>query len=264
VKFPHKDLTAEECFFFSGLPQALSTEAEMMTRYNSGEFDGKTSCLQRIHVTGGTNGILIQSLRKFRPFTPTFIGRAEDQAYLLPVLGKQVEGQELRYYHQSGLIMRHDKEAFAQEAIQTAAVGKIVGDYIRILFFSKYVQILSEKRDQVKALIDPFTGCFASHLPFTIVYLRLALKTASFFAHHQQKQALELITEGIPRIEKAIGFIQNEDSQLEKNFRKEKQGWEDFYNLLDHLEKSLELKAENVLALQKKARLIIQNCQLHS
>ena len=80
VRFPTKEIKGDEIIFFSLLPQALSTEAEMMTRYRGDNLDGKNQCIQRIHVTGGTSGILVDSLRRYRPFTPTFIGRAEDQA----------------------------------------------------------------------------------------------------------------------------------------------------------------------------------------
>jgi len=81
VTFPDGELKPDEYIFFSKLPQALSTHAEMMTRYKPGTVpEGINTCLQRIHVTGGTNGILVDSLRRFQPFTPSFIGRAEDQA----------------------------------------------------------------------------------------------------------------------------------------------------------------------------------------
>ncbi|MEO1299460.1 MAG: hypothetical protein AAFW75_27530, partial [Cyanobacteria bacterium J06636_16] len=136
VKFPKGGLQPDEYIFFSKLPQALSTEAEMMTRYEASEVpDGKQTCLQRIHVTGGTNGVLVDSLRRFQTFTPSFIGRAEDQAYILSALG---QSGQLGYAHASGLIMRHDKEGFAQEAIAMAKVGKQIGDYVRILMFSAY------------------------------------------------------------------------------------------------------------------------------
>ncbi len=52
--------------------------------------------------------------------------------------------------------MRHDKHAFAEEAIKAAAIGKIVGDYERILFFSGYARILSSEVDEAKSVIDPF------------------------------------------------------------------------------------------------------------
>ena len=105
VCFPPDQIKADELIFFSSLPQALSTEAEMMTRYSDNILDGRNRCIQRIHVTGGTCGILIDSLRKFKPFTPTFIGRAEDQAYLLSILFDGDENK-LRYVHKDGLIMQ--------------------------------------------------------------------------------------------------------------------------------------------------------------
>ncbi|MGD9159585.1 MAG: hypothetical protein PVG39_14325, partial [Desulfobacteraceae bacterium] len=87
VPFPSKKLKPDETVFFSQLPQALSTEAEMMTRYGKeSSIDGRSECIERIHVTGGTNGIFVESLKRHRPFTPSFIGRAEDQAYILSTL----------------------------------------------------------------------------------------------------------------------------------------------------------------------------------
>jgi hypothetical protein len=79
VALPNRSLLPDEHIFFAVLPQAVSTRAEMMTRYNTSRFDGVATCIQRVHVTGGTNGILIDSLSQHRPFTPSFIGRAEDQ-----------------------------------------------------------------------------------------------------------------------------------------------------------------------------------------
>ena len=116
----------------------------MMERYDTPEWDGPTACIERVHVTGGTNGILVDALRRHRPFTPSFVGRAEDQAYLLSVLGRPgdrgADGStpRLAYVHAAGLIMRHDKEAFAGEAIAAAEAGKLLGDDVRILQFSAY------------------------------------------------------------------------------------------------------------------------------
>ncbi len=142
VMFPSHEPAEDELVFFSRLPQALSTEAEMMTRYNDGDLNGIKECIQRIHVTGGTNGILVDSLRRHRPFTPSFFGRAEDQAYILSTFDNP--SPNLAYAHQEGLIMRHDKQAFAQEAIKAAGVGKLLGDYVRIILFSAYAKVLSE------------------------------------------------------------------------------------------------------------------------
>jgi len=165
VRFPQRSLSPEEHIFFSALPQAISTAAEMMTRYDSSPYDGVNTCIQRVHVTGGTNGIRIDSLRRYRPFTPSFIGRAEDQAYLLSAINST--GESLAYVHEDGLIMRHDKEAFAQEAIESAEIGRTVGDYVRMLYFSGYAGALPVKESELKELFDPFTGCFISKLRCT-------------------------------------------------------------------------------------------------
>ncbi|MBE0713942.1 MAG: hypothetical protein IH583_16330, partial [Candidatus Aminicenantes bacterium] len=125
------DPAPHERIFWSRLPQALSTEAEMTARYGTPPLDGRTACLQRVHVTGGTNGILIEALRRHRPFTPSFIGRAEDQAYLMSTVGR--EGPRLAYVHSPGLVMRHDEESFAGEAVRAARTGKAVGDIVRVL-----------------------------------------------------------------------------------------------------------------------------------
>ena len=72
----------------------------MMSRYHTPHLDGTHTCIQRVHVTGGTNGILIDSLRRHRPFTPSFISQAEDQAYLLSALHDT--GENLAYVHEDG------------------------------------------------------------------------------------------------------------------------------------------------------------------
>jgi len=179
VSFPNKNICGNAWIFYSQLPQAVSTEGEMMTRYGESELNGRDRCIQRVHVTGGTCGILVESLRKYRPFTPTFIGRAEDQAYMLSVLLNE-GGRTLRYAHEAGLIMRHDKKSFAGEAIQSAYTGKLIGDYARILHFSYYARALPWSVKRIKDMIDPFTGCFVSTIPFTVVSLRLALGELCF------------------------------------------------------------------------------------
>ena len=178
VTLPEGPWTPDRWVFASQVPQALSTVAEMMARYGDSPLDGKTQCLSRIHVTGGTIGIRLDSLRRHRPFTLSCIGRAEDQAYLMSVLGGPDEPY-LRYAHMPGLIMRHDKHAFAGDAIRTAAAGKVVGDYERMLLFSHYAGALPWPIEETHSCLDPFTGCFVLSLPFTTALLCLALKALS-------------------------------------------------------------------------------------
>jgi hypothetical protein len=234
----------------------------MMTRYNTLDLDGKKTCIQRVHVTGGTNGILISSLRRHRPFTPSFFGRAEDQAYILSVYPNP--GVRLAYAHKDGLIMRHDKETFAQGAIQSAHIGKLLGDYIRILLFSSYGGVLEDNIAELKNELDPFTGCFISRIPTTVVYLRFALKAASFFAGGREKQGFEFITDGAKRITTALKFVQGENSPLKRQYEKERLGWNLYYDTLAAFEDALKQNDDFSLDLRNKAKLIIGDCLIHA
>jgi hypothetical protein len=258
VKFPIGKLKPDEYIFFSKLPQALSTQAEMMTRYQPGAVpDGHNTCLQRIHVTGGTNGILVDSLRRFQSFTPGFIGRAEDQAYLLSTLGRP---GRLGYVHASGLIMRHDKEGFAQEAIAKARIGNQIGDYLRILMFSAYAEALPPDVSRIKNIIDPFTGCFISRLPTTVTLLRFALKVAALFNGGNPQEALELLRTGIPQLQEGLHFTQGQPSMLGQAYKREQQGWHLFYNNLAGVEQALQASEAWALSIQTAARQIISKC----
>ncbi|MEM1251546.1 MAG: hypothetical protein AAGI69_03865 [Cyanobacteria bacterium P01_H01_bin.21] len=258
VTVPAAKLAPDEYVFFSKLPQALSTEAEMMTRYEAGtDFDGETKAIQRIHVTGGTNGVLVDSLRRYQTFTPSFIGRAEDQAYILSARGQQ---PNLGYAHASGLIMRHDKEGFAQEAIAMAKVGKQVGDYLRILLFSKYALMLPEATDSIKADIDPFTGCFVSRLPITVAMLRFSLKVANLFNAGKSDEAAEFIHTGVFQLQEGLDFIQGEPSDLQKTYEREKAGWQLFYQALDTVEKAVQAGEDWALEVQETTQKIVENC----
>jgi len=258
VPFPDRDPSFDEFIFFSPLPQALSTEAEMMARHDRSDLDGEKACLQRIHVTGGTNGILVDSLRRHRPFTPSFIGRAEDQAYILSALDKA--GPKLAYLHEDGLFMRHDKDGLAGEAVAAAHVGKLIGDYIRIIHFSAYARVVANDVRVLKELIDPFTGCFVSLIPATVVHLRFAFKAASFFARGDDPRGTRFIREGAGRIRKALAFVRGEKSMLRRTYLRERSGWDLFYETLSAVEKGLDTKDDFALDLQRRARAIIEDC----
>ncbi len=264
VPFPSLDAVGSQLVFYSTLPQALSTQAEMMMKYDTAEYDGINSCIQRIHVTGGTNGILIKSLRKYRPFTPIFIGRAEDQAYILSVLFSDKK-RSLRYVHKDGLIMRHDKHAFAQESIEAAHLGKMIGDYVRILYFSHYVRALPWQYEKIKKTIDPFTGSFVSNIPFTAVSLRMALEATSFFAKQtkeKDEEGFEFLKLGIKRVDETINSLMDDPDNLTKSFEREKRGWDVYYDILDNIEKGLKEKDDFALSLQKKAKKLMEKFKI--
>ena len=266
VTYPSPPFRGEDSIFCSKIPQALSTLSEMMTRYGNEDIDGKDSCISRIHVTGGTNGILIEALRKYRPFTPVFIGRAEDQAYIMSVLFPRESEPVLRYFHNDGLLMRHDKHAFAEEAIKAAAIGKIVGDYERILFFSGYAGILSSDVDDVKNVIDPFTGSFVSPLSHNLAYLRLALKSAEFFAtkgEDSEYKGFALVETGTRRLRACIREVSMGDGNgLKERYEREQKAWGLYYDILDKIENALKEGDQFAIELRERAKKLVLNARV--
>ncbi len=235
IPWPESIPAGEDLFFFKQRPMAVSTRAEMMTRYGAeGMPDGMETALERIHVTGGTNGILVESLRRHRPFTPSFVGRAEDQAYILSTF--TAEGSlRLGYLHQPGLIMRHDKEAFASQAVQAGKAGSYVGDLVRTLVFSDYASFLNGGQEGTKALVDPFTGCFISATPAVSVGLRLALHLVdtSRGSPGARKDVLELAARRLPEVLKRR---RGPAGELARQWQRERRAWNLFYDILDRLE----------------------------
>jgi len=214
----------ETLFFNKQYPMAVSTRAEMMNR------DGDAP-VTRIHVTGGTNGILNESLKTYRPFTPAFIGRAEDQGYLFSALfsGKN---PSLRYLHAPGLIMRHDKEAFAGEAIKAAKLSTYIGDLLRTLHFTCYAEVLPWDLKDIHDLTDPFTGCFITELPFTCIYFRLLSKIAET-GNDEHRQIL--LDDAKRRLKPFIESIDRGENPFADGYRKDHEGWQAFYDVLESL-----------------------------
>jgi hypothetical protein len=261
ITYPSGILKPDEMIFFNRLPQALSTEAEMMTRYTKEGFVNDTDeCIERIHVTGGTTGILVESLKRHRPFTPSFIGRAEDQAYIISTLYNRPE--RLAYLHEAGLIMRHDKESFARGEVMDTQVAKLIGDYIRILYFSTLSNVISGGLNRVKKLMDPYTGCFISHIPLTIIHLRLALKAISLAYEGKTDWANELICSGAKRLSAAMDFCTCKDSGLKSQYEKERKAWRLYYDTMSVLGDSIRARNPIGLELMEKARNIVTRCMV--
>jgi hypothetical protein len=235
VPYPEDIPPGEAAVFYNRLPMVLSTEAEMMTRYDgmSENPDGRQSCLQRFHVTGGTNGILIEALRRHRPFTPTFIGRAEDQCYILSRL-YEGDGPYLRYLHKPGLIMRHDKEAFAGDSIEAARHGRFVGDLVRTYYFSRYAEALPWGFDRVKEQIDPFTGCFSTRRTWTVIILRLVLHCAALTVSGDQGpgEALTVLRLAAERLG-PLAAAEPGVEDVRRNYLDERDAWDLFYDALE-------------------------------
>ena len=150
--------------------------------------------------------------------------------------------------------MRHDKEAFAQEAIASAEIGRTIGNYLRILYFSSYADVLPLSIPEIKDAFDPFTGSFISKIPKTVAILRFSLKAASLFREQKSDKGLELVTNGSQRLFDAIRFTSGKDSLLKKQFEKERHGWNLYYDILDAVEQAIQNKDPVALQLQQKAK----------
>ncbi len=260
VRFPAHAPSADELVFFSALPQALSTEAEMTARYGSARPDGRTTCLQRVHVTGGTTGALVDALSRHRPFTPSFMGRAEDQAYLLSSLGGV--GPRPAYLHEPGLVMRHDKASFAADAVRSARPSKLLGDDLRILLFSAYARVLPTPVPSLKEVLDPFTGAFISRIPETVVFLRSSLRASAAFSARRAEEGLRLVREGSNRIGATLAFTHGDECPLKRVYQRERRGWNRFYDVIESLEGALERGDGEALRLRGLARRIIRECAI--
>ncbi|MCK4753747.1 MAG: hypothetical protein KAS58_00855, partial [Calditrichia bacterium] len=168
--------------------------------------------------------------------------------------------KNLAYVHKDGLIMRHDKEAFAQEAMKAAHIGKLVGDYTRILLFSAYADLLAEDNSRIKKWLDPFTGCFISKIPVTIVYLRFALRVMLFFQEGNGDDGVAFIKNGARRISHTLKFI---SSDFEETYRKEQAGWDLYYNILNACQSAQENGDEFITALINRARKLSKESHLN-
>jgi len=153
--------------------------------------------------------------------------------------------------------MRHDKEEFAQEAIKSAYIDKLIGDYVRIILLSSYARIVADDIEELKNLLDPFTGCFISKIPITIVFLRFCLKASSLFDEGKHDQGLYFLKSGSKRIMKTLNFAYNEKSMLKQYFEKERLSWNLYYDTLAAVEKALEDNDSFAIELQKRAKSII-------
>jgi hypothetical protein len=237
----------EHVVCFSRLPQVSSTQAEIVSRFDSAEVDGVAFAQERIHVTGGTNGILVEGLRRWRLFTPSVVGRAEDQAYLVSGLGGE---SRPAYVHEPGLVMSHDKAQLIPGLIERTAESKHIGDLLRTRLFSKYVA------DDHKQLLDPFTGCFVSRLPQTVTTLRFVLRALDL--EQTEAEVTEYLTEGIRRLQEVDEVV----AELDNTVSSERSEWNDFYDSLDAIETGLAGGEQRAQAASAAARRIAQQAQV--
>ncbi len=262
IPWPEALPKGEDLLFFKQRPMAVSTRSEIMTRYSASKaLDGVTQAIQRIHVTGGTNGIRFDALRRHRPFTPSFIGRAEDQGYLLSVITGREKEPLLRYAHASGLLMRHDKEAFAAAAVKAGKAGSYVGDLIRLFVFSQYADILPGGPAAVKKQVDPFTGCFITEIPAILALLRLTLHLLGSEGGSSSERGALLKLAG-ERLPEWVHKGEEKAEELQALWNSERRAWDTYYNALNRLETALGNNDVKAVETAKSFRDVLKNCRI--
>ena len=133
------------------------------------------------------------------------------------------------------------------------------GDYIRLLFFSEYARVLSGNVEHLKEILNPFTGCFISKIPITVVMIRQTMKAAEFFENDETHQARKFLFQNATRLDHAMDFIKGENSKLQEQVEKERKGWERFYEILDKVEAMTELEHKS---LREKAGKVVKESRI--
>ena len=138
----------------------------------------------------------------------------------------------------------------------------MIGDYERILLFSRYAEILPWEFSRIKDIADPFTGCFISRIPLTVIFLGFAIKGGTFFERGMLNEAYDFINIGSHRILKSIREYGRVPKKVKEIYDYEKQAWDNYYLILDMVEKSIMKGDLFALELKDKAEKIITNCKI--
>ncbi len=93
------------------------------------------------------------------------------------------------------------------------------------------------------------------------VYLRFALKAASFFISENKRQGFDFIKDGIERIDSAVRFTRGDPSPLKQQYEKELLEWVIYYDILAALEEALNKKEPFACDLQRRAAEIVRQCR---
>ena len=258
AEIPLKIPSGPAMVFFSQYLRAISTHAEM--------HGNNRRTTQRFHILGGMNGIMVKSLFKYRPFTPTFINRAEDQAYLMSVLYKG-RGAWLRCVNIDGFIMRHDKDVIAGKASNDSEAGREVSDLLRIIQFTQYAKALPFNVKSIKELLDPFTGCFITPIPWTLMLLKFSLQISESFGSGNKKgfeKALLYQSIGVKRLSAVMHDSRFKEGRIRSTYLLEKKAWDRYYDMLGQIEKRISSGDRLSMTLKEKAVKIISHCRVNN
>jgi hypothetical protein len=163
--------------------------------------------------------------------------------------------------------MRHDKHAFAGEAIRTAAAGKVVGDYERMLLFSHYAGALPWPIEETHSCLDPFTGCFVLSLPFTTALLCLTLKALSLSDGNGDPGGIhpdELLRLGARRLGPLLERHEKDPGWMGRSYDTERRAWHAYYDILDRVEEEAQKQSVEAKEMIRRAGAIIEETRIRT
>ena len=259
VPYPDPVHTPEQLVASHHLTRALTSEAEKLAA-DSGRSDNER-CMQRTHIPASGNGILLDHLRRYRPFAPSFIGRGAAAAFGLMAIARP--GTRLACLQRSELLLHAAVPQPLLEDSETAPGDTLLSDYLQTLYLSAYAQMLTGGRpDRIKGALDPFTSGYISNLPVTTTYLHFALHAESLFTAGHTTLATQFVVRGAVRLHAALDFSSGRQAPLRQTAERERSGWDLFYTTLATLEKALHEGDDFAFDLRARARTLIESFTL--
>jgi len=212
------DVKASPCagntnlFFNKGAAHAKATAL-----YN--HFNLLEDHISHTVVKGGGYGITNEGLRKFRPFTFSLVGRAEDQQFYFSGLSKGARGifhPDLRIAHYKGAVASSEKKTEA---------SRFLGDMYRLILFQYLAGLTGVKED-----IDPMPGVFAGELGRAQAIYHLLYKASYYYSSDRTELGDELL-KGWTELNDLIEHIKS--GEILELLRGEQRQWEEFVKAED-------------------------------
>lgn len=221
---PPRSFKNNMIFFNKAFVHAKTTSIynkHSILKFNNNIDSGSTYISHPV-VKGGGYGIVNTGLKNYTPFSPSFITRAEDQAFYYTGFSEGIRGLFIET-----LRIAHYKEKYSYSEKKTE-IDRLIEDMHRLILFSELGKILDKKDD-----LDPMPGAFISYFPFTQSFFTIIYNTFLLIIKNEIKKGIYLYTNGLKRLEQLTNFIEHND--INKIFNTEKKHWECFIKAIEKL-----------------------------
>jgi len=200
------------------------TVAHGKTTFIYNRFNGLNNLISHPVVKGGAYGITNDSLKKFKPFAFSEIGRAEDQGFYISSISKGLKG-----IFNPDLRIAHYKEHVSLSEKRTE-VSRFIGDMYRLILFEHIVNVLDVKEE-----IDPMPGIFAGKLARTQAFFSIIYRAYYYCTRNQVNEASTLLESGIDELEELKRKI--DSGKIKKDIVRESRQWEEFVEIAEKINK---------------------------